>query len=876
MLPIRQCLVMVFACALPAVARAQDMAGHLEGFVADSAGQPVAGADVRVSGTGLPLGRVARSDGRGFYRFDQLPIGVYAVHVRSIGLRPVVIRDVTVRLGRTTAAGTARLAPTDLQLTEITVTAERPLLDPSSAAGGANLVAERFDLVPFERSYRSLTEAVPGANPEVEGVNINGGTGYDNLWFIDGVGVTNPLNGSSSMLIPYNFVKEVEVRSGGYEAEYRGALGGVVNVVTHSGSDTFRFQTFGYFLNNSLYGNNRVIGGEEPPGRFARFDIGGSAGGPLLRRRLWFFAAYAPSFERQDVQLARHGTFRDRRVTHSLAGKITWQPSARVTLVGTIVGDPGTRDAVEGSPAESLASVDPWLSRVSLGGTALSASLTHAWSSTTTLSATITRRTMLEAMRPATSAGDAFNYTDSNGVAAGGTVWKMRYEHALSDARASLSWVRGAHQLKAGLDVSDITLRLQDRWGGIRQLRYAEDSVNRYEWADFYMRGRVRSRIYGFFVQDGWHVTTRLRLNAGVRWDGERHYGSDGGLAVSITNELQPRLGFVWQADGAGRSRVFGSYGRYYEHLLTSLASFYLTYGTYARINRYPQDPRIDTTGGSCHLFCIEVARVPDPGLEGQSLDEWTLGYERALTGRLKLAARALHRQLRWGIEDAVDRGFGNPGRGALVSLPRMKREYSALELSVAGDVNPRLWLMASLVLSRSYGNYPGLYDSDHGYTNSNWSAPFDAPNVLVNSSGRLPNDRPQVLKATGSYRVRDNLVLGGSLRYESGRPLSELGIDNDGWETFVYQRGTAGRAPALWDLAARVTWSPRDVGAGRPSIVFDMYHIGSPRRARTFNELRWFGRDVDDNPVGLNPEYRQPTSFQPPMSARLGIVFEF
>ena len=77
-----------------------------------------------------------------------------------------------------------------------------------------------------------------------DGVNIGGATGFENKYFVDGVEVTDPLLGVSSTYLPYNFIKEVEVKAGGYEAEFQSALGGVINVVTNSGTNQFHGSVF--------------------------------------------------------------------------------------------------------------------------------------------------------------------------------------------------------------------------------------------------------------------------------------------------------------------------------------------------------------------------------------------------------------------------------------------------------------------------------------------------------------------------------------------------------------------------------------------------------------------------------------------------------
>ena len=100
--------------------------------------------------------------------------------------------------------------------------------------------------------------------------------------------VTDPFRGISGMSLPYNFVEAVEVRSGGYEAEYRSSLGGVLNVVTPRGSDEIHGSVFGFFANNRLSGEPRQGGLEVAKGDFRSYDGGMTLNGPIAPGKAWF------------------------------------------------------------------------------------------------------------------------------------------------------------------------------------------------------------------------------------------------------------------------------------------------------------------------------------------------------------------------------------------------------------------------------------------------------------------------------------------------------------------------------------------------------------------------------------------------------------
>lgn len=154
----------------------------------------------------------------------------------------------------------------------------------------------------------------------------------------------------------------------------------------------------------------------------------------------------------------------------------------------------------------------------------------------------------------------------------------------------------------------------------------------------------------------------------------------------------------------------------------------------------------------------------PKRDLNGQSLDEFRLGYERAVGGTIRAGVRGVYRRLRWAVEDAFVPAagkfeLGNPGRGNLAFAPRAKRTYSALVFTVEKPHSGRFDFLASYVLSRSYGNYTGLYDFWANGGGPNQSRQFDLPEMFAN--GLLPNDRTHVIKFSGSYRLDFGLTIG-------------------------------------------------------------------------------------------------------------------
>ena len=213
--------------------------------------------------------------------------------------------------------------------------------------------------------------------------------------------------------------------------------------------------------------------------------------------------------------------------------------------------------------------------------------------------------------------------------------------------------------------------------------------------------------------------------------------------------------------------------------------------------------------------------------------------------------------------------------------MPEPERTYKALELSFGKTSGGRLNLAGSYVLSRSYGNYTGLYSSDTraALPGNNFSLQLEEQGA--NSSGLLPNDRTHVLKLFGSYRANDGLTAGASFTLQSGTPLNEFGqtLLGFGRPIFLVERGSAGRYPAIWDLNLRLVHDvPTMEKAGFPGrLILDLMHVGSRRKAVNIDEWRYnsFDKETGEQ-IHPNPNFGKAFGYQPPMMARLGFEVDF
>lgn len=234
-------IALVFASAGLAAAQGTTTGG-IVGRVMDTSGAAVPNAAVTLSGPNLQGVRTATADGEGLYRFRNVPPGPgYKVEASSSGFQTASQSDIHVFLGQ---EGTVNLTLAPAGVTEaVTVAASSPLVDVTQTAVGVNITSNQFDTLPTARSFQALTTIAPSVTLEMgdhdrrftASPTVGASSAPENNYVIDGLSVTDPRFGTSGANLTMNFVQEVQVLTGGYQAEYGRSTGGVFNVVTKSG-----------------------------------------------------------------------------------------------------------------------------------------------------------------------------------------------------------------------------------------------------------------------------------------------------------------------------------------------------------------------------------------------------------------------------------------------------------------------------------------------------------------------------------------------------------------------------------------------------------------------------------------------------------------
>jgi hypothetical protein len=867
----------------------QTTTGNIEGWVFDEKGQPVIGANILITSPELQGNRGAATNEKGHFFNSSLPVGTYSVRVSHISYQKVIINDVHILLGQTAFLGEIHLSQNSLETEEVIISANKSAIDSRSTTIGKSLVSKQYTELPIERNYFNIAELLPNANHSYkgEGTNFAGGTGVENRYFVDGSEVSTPTNGFLLFELPYNFIRQVEVQTGGYQAEYPSSLGGIVNTVTYSGGNVISGTVFGFLTNNNFSGSPRLSSGQPPIGNYSDYDVGFGIGGPIVKDRLWFYTAYDPTSESEDVYIDGLGMQNAHKTTHKFAGKISLSPNQNNILILSINGN-SYKSLNVSSDGNGLKVLNPEIVTYNQTSLYLNTSIKgmHNFSDKFMLESAISFYEMKSTLEPISPKGSELAYFDFvTGVESGGIGFNYLrpYVDNLSFSLRGTLTTR-SHIMKAGIEYTKSSTT-RDLWG---------ESLARFPWGyDYsynYINGTVKQRTFSTFFQDSWQLSQRLCLNAGIRWDPQWLIASDGTVAQKITDQWQPRIGIIYQPGEIGSQKITASFGRFFEPLQLSLSIHYHIKGSLSKEVIYPNDPRADTSGGQTFIANLNpfVKNVPDVG--GQYYDEFSLGYERMLSGKIKIGIRGIYRYLGQGIEDAVAseadqkkynslQVYGNPGSGVLSMLPKIERKYLALELSLDRFAPTGFNYMISYVLSRNWGNYDGLaatYDSYGGADVwGNATNQFGYIGRMTNADGLLPNDRPHVFKFFGSYTFDIGLTMGIFFQWMSGTPLNDFGIDPIfGVATFLQPRGSVGRTPTIQDLNFRFAYDFSNIiQIGSSSkLILDVLHVNSQGTPLDYDQNHYF--DYAQNYV--NPHYMVPILFQPPMSFRMGMEMNF
>ena len=608
-------LLAIALILVPSAMMAQTTGAVLTGRITDASGAAIPGVTVTATNDGTGVTRVVTTGADGSYRTPTLVPGRYTVAASLAGFSTVNVQRVDLNIA-TTRDLDFQLQSSSMQ-ESITVTADAPLVATSAAIGTVVSQRELENLPLNGRQFANLASLAPGTSlgvnpdPTKPGqlvVALNGGVGRNVNYIVDGGDNTDDTIGGALQNFNLEAVQEFRIQTQQYKAEFGRSTGGVITVVTKTGTNDFGGSVYGFFRDKSL---NSETESESRRGRgkqaYDRKQYGISFGGPILRDRAHFFLTYDKTDRETGFALDPRVTvifpdvaptlavpFEDEMIT----GKATWAISPTQQLQGRY----GSQKYSDIYNANSLSAPD----NVGVLNSQYYSLLTGH---TAQLGASAVNDFLYQYTTFENSIGpvtDAPLQTFANGVNTGANVntpqtteqvkhqfkddlgWSTTIGGARHDFKAGVNWI---HEPTLGGTFSSLlngryTYVGNDPALGIRQI----------EFNSGFSSFAVPVDQYSIYLQDDWQLTSKLQLNLGLRYDlwkgfdldqsssplwnalrTQTQYNEDYLLEFrnsdgleDDTNNIGPRLGFTYDLFGTGKQIVRGGYGIYYDFPYTN------------------------------------------------------------------------------------------------------------------------------------------------------------------------------------------------------------------------------------------------------------------------------------------------------------------
>jgi outer membrane receptor protein involved in Fe transport len=611
-------LLILTLVTLPAVA--QEQRGAIQGVVVDETGAVLPGATVEARSPRMPGVETAVTNERGAYRFPALPPGDYELTATMPGFNNSVVSNVTLSLGQLL---TIDIVMSLAGMSEtVTVTGESPLIDTKQSASFANIDTELIDRLPKDRDFTALVTIAPGANQEEKaaGISIDGAAASENRYIIDGIDTTDLFDGRPAKQMITDHLDEVQVKSSGYNAEYGGATGGVINVITKSGTNSFRGSVIAYFLHDALIADPRESLRLSPESddvaeyiqydedSYRRIEPGFTLGGPIVSDRAWFFASYIPTFEKtsRDINFLTgnvSGTYTSTERVNYFTANASAQISDGVRGRFSATFNP---KSIRGQLPNLAGDQDPNSDFAALGEDRPNRSIAANVDWTPTESTYVNVRgghfsyDLNELGRPEEI---YYRMYGSNGTAYPETPAELQRPNGWTSIPSNRAYIynslsrwqlhsdvtyyteaAGQHTFKAGFqfdrpqnDVFRENLAPEIRlyWDRTRTTTTQERVRGTYGYYLARQRqttGDIYSNDMAFFFQDSWTIGERLTLNLGIRTESQTipSYTPEGeDIKFGFGDRLSPRLGFAY--DMNGKTKFYGSFGNFYDSMKLNL-----------------------------------------------------------------------------------------------------------------------------------------------------------------------------------------------------------------------------------------------------------------------------------------------------------------
>jgi hypothetical protein len=605
-------MVLLLTCAS---VFAQQTTGTITGRVLDQQGSAVPGVTVTAKSATTGFTRSEVSDAEGVYRLSALPVGIYDVTAELQGFTTVSKKGVEVNVAQTQSVDfplkVAQLAET------VNVTGASPLIETTASSVGAVVDVKRIESLPLNgRQFANLAATVPGVGLSFHSDPtkstqyaplVNGGAGRNINYQIDGGDNNDDTVGGQLEAFPLEAVEQFNFQTQRFKAEYGRSNGGVLSVVTKSGTNLFSGSAFEFFRDksmNALTETEKLAAGTGTPtkGDYRRNQFGGSFGGPIAKDQAHFFFAIERTNQDTTQTVNTKGLFPDKDGVFTVpyretpfSGKVTANLNAAQYLSVRYGRDTNSQPYGAGP----LSTFDNWGDSTNKYN---SINLNHNW----VLGGAKLNEFIFQFAdfgNQILSRSSAANQSFPNGVSIGANVnTPQTTQQRKFQFRDDFSWHKSGggglgHDFKVGVNFVNeprLFITFNTGKGAVFNTHITNDlngPISTVSVSDGDASANIPMKQFGTYFQDDWRVSDRLTLNLGVRYDLMTGYQFDesnnpnwaavqaAGAAGKLANfpglenfglsqredynNIQPRVGGVFDVSGTGKDIVRGGFGVY-------------------------------------------------------------------------------------------------------------------------------------------------------------------------------------------------------------------------------------------------------------------------------------------------------------------------
>jgi len=668
--------------------------GAVSGAVTDGKGAPVAGATVRLTSAQTTRQAVTGADGA--FRLGLLNPGAWTIEVTKSGLQKFT-QNLTVLVNQTQPV-TIKMASEAATVVEVLGTTAT--VDTTTTQTGLVTSMDNLSAIPKGRDMSTVAMLAPGVVTGGFGndPSIGGGSAAENSYVVDGLSTTNTARGFQGATLVTDFIDQVEVQTGGFKPEFS-ALGGVINAITKSGTNNFKGSAWATWdaIGIQAVPKKNDYFKQAPPN--SRYDLGAEVSGPIIKDKLFFFVGVdgskTESSEKNNLPNINGLRNGDQTIDSlQVIGKINWYltQDQQITFSANVNDSkddfpkifPGTlgsaqlgrnrKDTVQNFVLNYDWNISPSLFlSAKLGSTQYKTTINPT--DTTDIRVTDYQ---WETNGPGNPTADPTNPLIGLAYARGGAGYYVKEDKTqTTQARVDLSWFVGNHNMKFG--VSQLTSKYTEiaaTSGGERvSINAAGTSSNQIIRQFLHTNATVKEIMTSIYAQDTWDVGAGVKLMYGFRFEmqDQRDLNDKSFMKFDkFSDYVQPRLGFTWDVNQDGKTKVSGNYAKYFEQIPQRMAIRVYANETYLRYNyRFSNSTYNNATGAYTYGATpntITDYGTPfsyDPIAEGTKLpqrDEYILGVDHTFASGWTAGIHAKYRELKNPMEDMVfTDSYGNP-----------------------------------------------------------------------------------------------------------------------------------------------------------------------------------------------------------------------